>query len=85
MKRKVQLPGLPPITVVSDDEAEEIEYLVCAPATEEPIFDDNFFGTCCSCGTRVQYRWHAPRKPQKICMACALERMAQEEREKKNC
>jgi hypothetical protein len=79
MKKKVKIPGMPPITVLtSDEEAENVEYLVCAVMTEEPMFEDNFVGNCCVCGTKVQYRWHAPRKPKKICMQCAVKQMEEE-------
>jgi hypothetical protein len=67
---KVRIPGLPPIPVVSDAEAENSDFLVCAPLTEPMYFADNFKGICCHCGRDIQYRWHAPRKPKRLCMEC---------------
>jgi len=59
------------IPLVSDEEAEQSDYLVCAPLGPSP-FDDNLKGTCCKCGVTVMYRWHALRKPKRICLKCCL-------------
>lgn len=69
MNKKVTLHGIP-ITIVSDDDAEDCEYLVCMPAGYPSKFTDNFKGFCCRCGCEVIYRWYAPRKPKRICVAC---------------
>lgn len=61
-----------PVTVVSDEEAETMDYVVCMPLGPSP-FDDNFKGVCCRCGIDVMYRWHAPRMPKKICLECMNE------------
>jgi hypothetical protein len=59
------------VKVVSDDEAEQCDYLVCARAAGHVSpFTDNFYGVCCECGESVIYRWHAPRKPKRICLQC---------------
>jgi len=68
--RKVNIRGVP-VTVVSDSEAEKVDFLVCMPADTPSPFDDNLFGFCVKCGVRVMFRWHAPRKPQRICLQCA--------------
>lgn len=60
-----------PIDVLTDEEADQCEYLVCVPDGPSK-FDDNFKGVCCHCGITVMYRWHAPRKPKRICMECLL-------------
>ena len=60
------------IRVISDEEAEKSDYLVCAPLGTPSPFDDNMKGTCCKCGIMVMYRWHAPRKPKRICVECAF-------------
>jgi hypothetical protein len=65
----------PPIvvTVVGDAEAETVDYLICAPAdTPTPFADVGItdVGNCCRCGMCVQYRWHAPRKPKRLCIEC---------------
>jgi len=69
-KNKLHIPGLPPIPVVSDAEAEQADYLLCAPANFPTPFKDNFTGFCSQCDTKVQYRWHAPRKPKLLCISC---------------
>ena len=66
--KKLEVGGLK-IPVVSDDEAEQCDYLVCMPFGPSP-FDDNLKGVCCKCGIDVMYRWHAPRKPKRICLEC---------------
>ena len=74
---KIKLPA------ISDKEAEEVDYVVCARASDMSAealarFDDNFTGNCARCGHKVIYRWHMPRKPKKLCMVCACEMMEQE-------
>jgi len=61
-----------PVTVVSDDEAEQADYVVCVPEGYQTPFSDNLTGFCCRCGIKVIYRWHAPRKPKKICFECMV-------------
>ena len=68
-KKQIELRGIP-VTVVSDAEAEKVDYVVCMPEGSPTPFDDNLTGFCCKCGTKVIYRWHAPRTPPKICVAC---------------
>jgi hypothetical protein len=58
--------------VVSDEKAEECDFLVCVPADTPSRFEDNLTGFCCKCGIKVIYRWHAPRKPKRICMECMV-------------
>jgi hypothetical protein len=58
------------VTVVSDVEAEKVDYVVCMPWGTPSPFDDNLKGICCKCGIDVMYRWHVPRKPPKICVNC---------------
>lgn len=60
------------IKVVSDEEADAADFLVCIPADAPSPFADNLKGYCSHCGVQVQYRWHAPRKPKPICVACAV-------------
>lgn len=69
---KLRVPGWPAMQVVSDEEAEHCDFLVCVPATWPSRFTDNFKGVCCHCGVEVIYRWHAPRKPKKICLECMV-------------
>jgi len=58
------------IPIISDEEAETCDYVVCMPADTPSPFDDNLTGFCCKCGCKVHYRWHAPRKPKRLCMNC---------------
>lgn len=69
MKREnIKVNGVP-VTVVDDAEAETADYLICL--REGPSqFTDNFKGVCCHCGAPIMYRWHAPRKPKRICLEC---------------
>jgi hypothetical protein len=60
------------INVVSDDEAEKCDFVVCMPADTPSPFGDNLTGFCCMCGIKVMYRWHAPRRPKRICLDCAV-------------
>jgi hypothetical protein len=62
------------VTVVSDKAAEKADFVVCMPWGTPSPFDDNLKGTCCECGITVMYRWHAPRKPKKICLECVAKR-----------
>jgi hypothetical protein len=70
MSKKFRLPGLPPIPVVSDEAAEKADFVVCVPWGTPSPFSDNLKGICSHCGIDVQYRWHAPRKPKRLCMDC---------------
>ena len=66
-----------PVEIISDEEAEKCDYVVCMPLGPSP-FKDNLTGVCCKCGVKVMYRWHAPRKPPKICLDCAAKQVDQE-------
>ena len=69
MARKIEIAGIP-FEVISDEDAETVDYVVCMPDGPSE-FNDNFKGNCCKCGTRIMYRWYQPRKPAKICLECA--------------
>lgn len=45
----------------------EAEYCVCGP---NPVSPDDVRTTCHDCGGPIAHRWHAPKKPKKICLAC---------------
>jgi len=70
------------VKVVSDGEVNEADYLVCIPAHEPSPFTDNLTGFCVRCGIKVQFRWHAPLKPKRICIGCAATQVI-EDTEKK--
>jgi hypothetical protein len=69
MSRKLTIGGIP-LEVLSDDEANECDFIICMPATTPSPFDDNLTDFCCKCGIKVIYRWHAPRQPPKLCIDC---------------
>jgi len=72
---KIMLPGINvPIEVVSDEEAEEADFIVCGSPGPTPWLD-NVETTCGDCGSAVIHRPHAPKRPRKVCVACALLRM----------
>ena len=66
------------IQVVSDEEAEEADIVVCCTADMPRYFDDDVFTTCAECGSAIFHRPHAPKKPRKVCIECAA-RLAEQE------
>ncbi|MGI8551149.1 MAG: hypothetical protein ACR2PL_10265 [Dehalococcoidia bacterium] len=64
--------GLPPITIVSDAEAEEAEFVVCMPDGQAEYFDDDVRSVCFFCNCRIHYRPHCPKKPPKVCINCMV-------------
>jgi hypothetical protein len=77
MKRKKITVGGIPIEVVSDEDADKADFIVCMREGTPTPFDDNFKGVCCYCGAGIIYRWHAPRGPKKICLEC-MAKLAQQ-------
>jgi hypothetical protein len=61
-----------PIHVVSETEAEQCDYVVCADAGTPTPFSDNVETTCAFCAKPVIHRPHAPKRPPKICLDCVL-------------
>jgi hypothetical protein len=63
------------IPVVSDEEAEQCDALICIPASWDagPFAATNVRGTCSVCGIAVQHRPHAPKRPTRLCLPCAME------------
>jgi hypothetical protein len=61
-----------PIKVVSQEEGEQADYLICCRVGVPSAFKDNEIGTCGHCGHEVFFRPHTPRKPMRICMECAV-------------
>ena len=66
------------ITVETQDEGEDSDYVVCALVTEPLYFADNMVSECCKCGQKVQFRPHAPKLPPRICMSCIKPDMERE-------
>jgi hypothetical protein len=63
-----------PVTFATTEEAEGCEFLVCVEWTTPPLFRDNIRSTCGGCGTPLQHRPYAPRKPMRVCVECAISR-----------
>lgn len=59
------------INVVSDEEAEQVDAVICNTDDRWSPFRDNVRTTCADCGTPIHHRPHVPKKPKKICMECA--------------
>lgn len=60
------------IPIVSDAEAEKADAVVCGyPDTPTP-FTNNVHTRCAWCRCKIVHRPHAPKKPAKICIECAL-------------
>lgn len=66
------------IEVVSEEEAEECDAVICMPADTPSPFEDNMVGRCSVCSREVIYRPHAPKRPPKICLPCFMEVEGQE-------
>ena len=66
---KITLGGIP-VTVISDEDTEKVDYVVCLPVGPSP-FDDNLTGVCSHCGIKIMFRPYMPKTPPKICIHCA--------------
>lgn len=67
------------IKVVSDDEAEQADFVICCTNDSPRYFDDDIDTVCARCGVGIHHRPHAPKRPKKICLECAA-RNAEEEK-----
>lgn len=63
------------VQIVSDDEAEQSDFVVCVPADWPTPFSDNLTTTCHDCGCAVVHRPYAPKRPPKICLNCVTARI----------
>src|SRR5438105_10664530 len=74
MKRKrwAKIGNLPPIQVVSDEEAEQANYVICMPNGSGEYFNDDVRTTCALCARGIHHRPHVPKTPAKVCIDCAL-------------
>lgn len=63
-----------PTNVMSNEEAEKADFVVCNSVTVHSVFDDNVFTTCVDCGQGIYHRPTAPKRPKKICLPCLLKR-----------
>lgn len=71
MSFKTEIGGIP-VTVVSDDEANLADFVVCALASTPSPFTDNETGTCSKCGAAIIFRPYIPKGPPRICLQCAM-------------
>jgi hypothetical protein len=60
------------VPIVSPDEAEEADAVVCASPDTPTPWRDNVHALCAWCQAPVIHRPHVPKKPPKICISCAL-------------
>lgn len=69
-----------PVTVVTNEKAEDADCVVCAYAGEEreQFKADNIYTNCADCAKAITHRPHTPKKPVKVCMPCAVIRMKME-------
>jgi len=58
------------VKVVSQEEAEKCDYVVCMPADSPSPFTDNLRGHCSVCNQPIIFRPHVPKKPPKVCIHC---------------
>jgi hypothetical protein len=72
MRTTIRIAGAD-IEVVPDEEAEKCDWVVCMPWKGVHYFDDDVMGRCAVCGIEVRYRPHAPKKPPRICVECAIQ------------
>ena len=72
-----------PIRIVEDAEAENSDIVICVYAGQEQdqFKADNIYTTCADCGKNITHRPHAPKKPAKVCMPCAVIRMQKDAEE----
>lgn len=66
---KTKIAGVP-VTVVSAEEAEKCEYVICAPADGRPRVPGSITVQCCKCGVSCWLAPSTPVKPAKICYNC---------------
>lgn len=52
------------IPVVSSEEAEDSDFVVCVRADEPTPFTNNLTGVCFDCAVAVQFRPSAPKRPK---------------------
>ncbi len=83
LKSRVKINGIE-TEIVSSEEAENSDQVVCVLESQEPehFKADNIHTVCAGCGAPIVHRPHAPKRPPKVCMECAIIRMQCESSEK---
>lgn len=72
MSRKVEIGGVP-VTVVSDEQANLADFVVCASADTPTPFKDNVPGVCSHCEAAIIWRPYVPKHVPRICLRCAIQ------------
>ena len=72
-KVKINVGGLE-VEVADDATCESASAVICVKASQEPheFKSDNVHVPCSMCGVEIVHRPHAPKKPPKMCMECAI-------------
>lgn len=58
------------LEVAKPGDGEDVDVVVCRLITDPLMFPDNLVAPCSKCFRLVQFRPHAPKKPQRICDEC---------------
>jgi len=62
------------VEVVSDEECERANYVVCALVRDEPSPVPNSYQTsCCECFRLIWVSPYSPLTPPKVCIECAAQ------------
>ena len=66
-----------PMEMVSAEEAEQANAVVCVRAGEEAEHykRDNVYTNCAWCGAAITHRPHVPAKPVKVCVECMIQKI----------
>jgi hypothetical protein len=67
------------VDVVSDEEAEQADMVICLPDAGPRYFTDDLTATCAECGVVIRHRPHVPKRPRKVCIHCALRLIAEQD------
>lgn len=70
------------VKIVSQEEAEESDMVVCCTIGMTRYFTDDIETVCAECGTGIFHRPHAPKKPRKVCINCAADMAEKDAKEK---
>lgn len=60
------------VEVVSEEESESADFVVCVPRGAPTLHTDNVHTFCAFCERPIFHRPHAPKRPPKICVDCAV-------------
>jgi hypothetical protein len=63
------------VEVVSAEQAEEADLVVCMRLGSPSPFTDNELGVCHDCQHPIIFRPYVPKKPIKVCLECMGDRV----------